>query len=183
MGGLVPQTPRSPKVAPRQSMLLHVLKLALSYNLLIAGRLEPQKAIDLTHDCLTSHARKSPSPASCTALLPVGAVEVVLELRSSVDAKQLAARWTFGGVVGETRGVERRSHDEGSGERLVRFSGLQVSAVMSHTVELAYFPAGFTSASSSKVCGADPQARGECAIELQLGVGSAISLEDAVRAG
>ena len=90
-------------------MLLHVLKLALSYNLLIAGRLEPQKAIDLTHDCLTSHARKSPSPASCTALLHVGAVEVVLELRSSVDAKQLAARWTFGGVVGETRGIEWRS--------------------------------------------------------------------------
>jgi hypothetical protein len=125
VGGLVPQTPRSPKVAPRQSMLLHVLKLALSYNLLIAGWLEPQKAIDLTHDCSTSHARKSPSPASCIALLPVGAVEVVLELRSSVDAKQLAARWTFGGVVGETRGVERRSHDEGSGERLVRFSGLR----------------------------------------------------------
>jgi hypothetical protein len=86
-------------------------------------------------------------------------------------------------VVGETRGIERRSHDEGSGERLVRFAGLQVSAVMSHTVELAYFPAGFTSAGSSQVCGADAQARGECAIELQLGLGSAISLEDAVRAG
>ena len=89
-------------------MLLHALKLALSYNLLIVGRLQPQKAIDLTHDCLTSQARNSPSPASCNALLPVGAVEVVLELRSSVDAKQLAARWTFGGVVGETRGVDLR---------------------------------------------------------------------------
>ena len=161
-------------------MLLHALKVLLHYGLLIGGRQRPQKVIDLTTDCLTHHKRTSSSPASCTAFVPLGAVDVELELWSSVDPNQLGARWAFGGAVGEARGVTRRSDGEG---KKVHFPGVQVSAVMGHTLHLDYFPTGFTAADTSHECGADTGSSAECQVELQLTLASVVSITDVVDAG
>ena len=53
-------------------MLLRAPKLVLHYGMLIDGRQRPQRAIDMTPDCLTPHIMFSKFPATSTTFVPLG---------------------------------------------------------------------------------------------------------------